>query len=234
MGLIPLTALDVENAEPDARDYLPAAMRQPGLADVVMTTPVSPLSGLQAWSANMIVLLTAQADARENGPWSVQSGAWTRQSAGPVSPVGAMTASSLVHRYVMLVARGANAGFWWLTSPDPVVPSRTDQTWAKLGSHLYAWHADMAERDIWNDLNKRHQPIRASSLASYETLTRALAYRTAMLLCRGGKVASKGEDEAARRATWHDGRYQSELEQAVLLSQGGARIRGGGMKVLRG
>lgn len=70
------------------------------------------LDGVTCGTAGMRVLLPAQTTASQNGPWIVQSGAWTR-------PTTEGTAAELETGAMWLVEQGTvNKGsIWWINSP---------------------------------------------------------------------------------------------------------------------
>ncbi len=74
------------------------------------------------------VLLTAQTDGKQNGPWVVKTDAWVR-------PVDFEDARGAAIGSTMLVVRGTNAGLWRMTSPTTgdVVPDQTETSWTKVG-----------------------------------------------------------------------------------------------------
>lgn len=97
-------------------------------ARAVSVTNVASLSGTTtidgvALAANDRVLLTAQSTASQNGPWLVQSGAWTR-------PTDFASGTS-VQAHTILVAGGTNyaGSFWGMTNNSAAVIDTDAQTW---------------------------------------------------------------------------------------------------------
>jgi hypothetical protein len=67
------------------------------------------------------VLLTAQTDATQNGPWIVGGAGWSRPSEFPVG--------GTVRGRITLVAEGTNVGIWEMVSYTPITIGTTIQTW---------------------------------------------------------------------------------------------------------
>lgn len=103
----------------------------------VATTPVASLSGLPTMDgvtvlptdANKRVLLTAQPDAKKNGPWVTNTGAWLRPDPNELQACAAFPVEdgTVYHDTV-----------WYLTTNDPIVPDATDIALSQLNLNIPA------------------------------------------------------------------------------------------------
>jgi hypothetical protein len=86
---------------------------------------LSPQQGITL-STNSRVLLTAQQNPAENGPYVARSGTWVRayDSNDPADFTFGFTVE-------VLGGDAANKGFWMLTTPDPIVLDQTPLTFKK-------------------------------------------------------------------------------------------------------
>jgi hypothetical protein len=97
----------------------------------VATANVASLSGLPTvdgftFEAEQLVLLTAQTEAKNNGPWAVAAGAWTR-------PTDFSTGAVVKARKVAVVNGTVNAHTEWLLKTNQTVTvGTTAQTWELL------------------------------------------------------------------------------------------------------
>lgn len=103
----------------------------------VATTPVASLSGLPTidgvtilpLDTNKRVLLTAQSDAKKNGPWVTATGAWLRPDPNELQACAAFPVEdgTVYHDTV-----------WYLTTNDPIVPGVTDIALSQLNLNIPA------------------------------------------------------------------------------------------------
>jgi hypothetical protein len=98
---------------------------------VAVATANLTLSGLQTvdgvtLEAEQLVLLTAQTEAKNNGPWLAAAGAWTR-------PTEFTTGASVKARTIAVVSGTVNAhSEWLLKTTSSIVVGTTAQVWESL------------------------------------------------------------------------------------------------------
>jgi hypothetical protein len=104
-----------------------------GAVGAVSTSNISSLSGTSttidgvSGAAGLIVLLTAQSTASQNGLWTEASGSWTRPSVYD-------TGTSVQPGAVVWAYQGTSNGtaWWYLSASSAVTVDTTSTTWSKL------------------------------------------------------------------------------------------------------
>jgi hypothetical protein len=249
-GSIPWTVADLMIHEPHVTNLLPLSMRTPVPVDVATITNVT-LSGYQTIDGVTLsggaplILVKAQTDKRQNGVYTMASGAWVR---GPV-PSQVMPTMGTIAQNMSLVpgiaylstylsrAGTVNKGLYhFCTSADPNIPDRTEIVIETLGATLFDWHAQEAERVIIRDLDKGIKPIKLSYLADLGQLTFVKVCKMMELLSTGGGANSVDgtPDRAERMRKYWQGRYENELANTTLRTIGQARIKSRSVRIVRG
>jgi hypothetical protein len=244
--LIPVTEADLAGYEDNIRALLPNIMRTPINCDTIALAPVTlsgvqTVDGVQGAASSTIVLCVNQNDPRENGPYTMQSGAWTRltsqaQLTGMPWKQGTPDAG---FRSVYAIMRGSQAGFfYWLISPDPIQYGVSPIWIEVLGTSVFTWHMQMAEVEIARDLDRNEKPLRLVYLQDKSQLSGAKIYKVLEILFRQAAANSADgmPDRHERLSKVYAARYEREMSTTTLRTIDQGRVRGGGRskRIVRG
>ncbi len=244
---IQVTEADIAGYEDNCRALLPNIMRSPLNVDCctlsnVVLSGVQTIDGVSGTAGVTTVLVRAQTDPRENGPYTMQSGAWTRITAQAQLTGQPWLPSSpdCGFRSTYFVNRGAQNGarYFWVTTFDIVRYGTTPIEIEQLGTTLFAWHLQIAEREIATDLDRPEKPIKLSYLADKSQLREAKIFKTLEILFRQAATNSQdgAPDRHERLSKVYAGKYTHEMATTTLRTVDQARLRGGAKskRIVRG
>ena len=211
--------LSVDTSTIASRSYVDATvggLLYKAACRVVSTANVASLSGyptidgvtIGSGDTNKRVLLTAQSDAKQNGPWITASGSWTRPSPNEIQASAAFP-----------VAEGTtyHDTIWYVTTNDPITADATDIALARATMTVTA-------SGITDATSAGQNLLTASDAASQRYLLGLGTSSTRDVGTSSGTVAA-GDDSRlsnARTPTSHASTHATGGSDAIAPSDIGA------------
>ena len=211
--------LSVDTSTIASRSYVDATvggLLYKAACRVVSTANVASLSGyptidgvtIGSGDTNKRVLLTAQSDAKQNGPWITASGSWTRPSPNEIQASAAFP-----------VAEGTtyHDTIWYVTTDDPITADATDIALARATMTVTA-------SGITDATSAGQNLLTASDAASQRYLLGLGTSSTRDVGTSSGTVAA-GDDSRlsnARTPTSHASTHATGGSDAIAPSDIGA------------
>lgn len=193
-----------------------------GTCRAVSTSPIASLAGyptidgvtVSSGDTNKRVLLSAQSDAKQNGPWITSSTAWSRPTVNELQACAAFPIEGGTANHDTV---------WYLTTNDPITPGGTDVSIEKLTLNIPATQitdSTTAGRALLTAANAAAQ-LAALGLGGTSTLS-------SFIVPLAGYSTSTGPATAAAWVTFNPALYAISGKTTVITLETTGSVSTGG------